>query len=136
MPQTSLRRALSAGALYFAVVFAAGFALGAIRGLVIAPAIGETAAVAIELPIILAISWMACHWIVARTAIAPTISARAIMGASAFTLLIAAEALLALGLGRSLTEHLATYRDAASLLGLTGQLAFAAFPLLQRLLRS
>ena len=48
-----------------------------------------------------------------------------------FGLLMAAElAVSVLTFGRSLGDHLATYHTAAGLLGLAGQLVFAAFPLL------
>lgn len=132
MQDTSLRRAITAGVLYVAIVFAAGFVLGAIRGLVIAPAIGETAAIAIEIPIILAISWVVCRAITTRLALPPTRFARVTMGAVAFALLMVAEFLLALAFGRTPAEHFASYRGGASMLGLAGQMAFAALPLLQR----
>ena len=55
------------------------------------------------------------------------------MGAIAFTLLLITEALLALSLGGlSLTEHLARYATLPVMLGLAGQLAFAAFPMIRR----
>jgi hypothetical protein len=49
---------------YFAVVFGMGFLLGTLRVLHIAPRLGEEFAVLIELPLMLAISWVACSWII------------------------------------------------------------------------
>lgn len=44
-------RAAIAGLAYFAVVFAAGFALGVLRVLFAMPILGETVAVLFELPV-------------------------------------------------------------------------------------
>jgi hypothetical protein len=49
--------ALSLGLRYSVGVFAIAFALGTIRTLWLAPAIGAIAAVAMEVPLILAVSW-------------------------------------------------------------------------------
>jgi hypothetical protein len=55
------------------------------------------------------------------------------MGATAFVLLILGEASLSLWLaGRTMAEHLALYAEPTHLIGLAGQMAFAAFPLLRR----
>jgi hypothetical protein len=43
---------------YFVTVFAFAFAMGVARTLVIAPLIGTTAAVLVEVPILLAASWV------------------------------------------------------------------------------
>jgi hypothetical protein len=119
-----------AGAMYFGAVFAAGFALGVLRTTVLTPAIGRLAAVAVELPIILAIAWIACGAVLRRITL--TRPEAAGMGAVAFVLLMAAEAALSLLLtGRSLAEHFALYARPAYLLGLAGQLAFASFPLVR-----
>lgn len=122
-----------AGAAYFAIVFAAGFALGTIRALLIGPAIGETAAVAVELPLMLAISWLACGWVLARIVVAGTLGARLAMGGWAFGMLMAAEVgVSTLFMDRSLAQHIAHYGTAPALLGLAGQIAFASFPLFSR----
>jgi hypothetical protein len=126
-------RAALAGLSYFALVFAAGFVLGVVRVLVLLPRSNETVAVLIELPIILAISWAVCRWLVARFRVRGAIPVRLAMGGLAFGLLMLAETgLSVLGFGRSLAEHLAHYRSLPALLGLLGQLAFAAFPALQK----
>jgi ABC-type polysaccharide/polyol phosphate export permease len=55
------------------------------------------------------------------------------MGALAFALLMLAElALSMLAFGRSVSAHLALYRELPALLGLAGQIAFATFPVMVR----
>ena len=56
---------------YFAAVFALGFALGVMRSLVVAPLTGETAAVAVELPVMIAASWIVCARLLTRFRLAP-----------------------------------------------------------------
>ena len=123
-----------AGGIYTLLVFAFAFAfaLGVLRVLLIAPRIGELAAVAIEVPVMLAIAWPICARLVRSFALGPG-SARAAMGASAFVLLMALEWALALLLfKRSVAQTIAGYGTAAGLLGLAGQVGFALLPFLQR----
>jgi hypothetical protein len=128
-------RIISAAAIYFALVFAAGFALGTLRVLILAPAIGALPAVAAELPLMLALSWLACGAALARAfpRTAPGFGARAGVGALAFAFLMIAEAGLAIGLGgESGGAYLKRLSAPEGLLGLAGQIAFAAFPLMRR----
>jgi hypothetical protein len=126
-------RAIRAGLGYVAVVFALGFALGTLRVLVIAPRLGETGAVVIELPAMLAASWAACRALVRRFAVPSATAPLLAMGGLAFAALLALEAAVGvLGFGRTLAEHLATYRAPGAQLGLAAQLAFAAMPLVVR----
>lgn len=124
--------ALKAGAAYFAVVFALGFALGVLRTLVLARHLGETASVLLELPFMLGASWIACGWALDRFAVPRPWRHRLAMGGVAFALLMSAELGVAmLALDRSPIEHARSYRSWPAGLGLTAQLAFAAFPLLR-----
>ena len=124
--------ALKAGLSYFAAVFAAGFLLGVARTLLIAPRTGDLAAVALELPLILAVSWVACGWAVRRHDVAGKSGARLVMAVTSFILLMAAElAVSTLIAGRGLDQHFALYRTAPVLLGLCGQLVYAALPLIR-----
>jgi hypothetical protein len=126
------RVALRAGAAYFAVVFAAGFVLGMVRVLVLLPRLGEAVAVAVEIPVMLSLCWVAARWLVARFAVAPRLGPRLIMGGVAFALLMLAEAAVSvLVLGRGLAEHLGYYRAVPGLMGLAGQVASALFPAIQ-----
>ncbi|MBU8541432.1 hypothetical protein [Falsiroseomonas tokyonensis] len=128
--------ALQAGFCYFAVAFAVGFVLGTLRVLAIAPTLGEVASVALELPAMLAVSWVACRWLVRRFAVPARPGPRLAMGSIAFALLMLAELGVSIfAFGRSAAEHVATYRNAAAQLGLAAQLGFALLPLGQALLR-
>lgn len=127
----SWHRPAGLGGLYFGIVFAVGFALGTIRTLFLVPRIGETGAVAIELPILLIVAWIVCGRLLRGHRLTP--GQAAVMGVVAFVLLMAAEAGLSIALaGRTLSEHLALYREPAHWLGLSGQVAFALFPVLRR----
>jgi hypothetical protein len=129
-----MRNALKAGFFYFSIVFAAGFLLGTLRVLVLVPAVGETQAVLVETPVILALSWFVSASLVIRCRVAAKIGPRLVMGAAAFTLLMLAEAGLSiLAFGRSLAEHLASFGTSAGTIGLLGQIAYALFPALQLL---
>lgn len=128
-----MSRPVRAGLVYFAIVFAAGFALGTLRVLVAVPHIGELLAVLAELPLLLGVSWVACSYAIRRCDVGATFDARGTMGLVAFGVLMAAEFLLAsVGFGRSPAEHLSRYAEPAQALGLAGQMAFGAMPLFRR----
>ena len=124
-------RAAAAGILYFALVFAAGFALGAVRVGLVARALGDLAATLIELPIILALSWVACLTIIRRLGVEARIAARLSMGLVAFSLLILSEIALGIGLmSRSLEAQIEAMTAPPAILGLGGQAIFGLFPLI------
>jgi hypothetical protein len=119
---------------YFALVFAAGFMLGTCRVLLLQwqPAIGTAFSFA-EIPAMLWISWRACGWMLGAFDISERIAERMLIGLVAFTLLMAAEASLAvIAFDRTLTEHIESYRQPMVAAGLVAQIAFATFPVIQR----
>lgn len=122
--------ALAIGFRYFAGVFAVGFALGTIRTLWLAPAVGALAAVGIEVPIMVAASWWWARRLLARQELA--MAGRAVMGGSAFVWLMLAEFGLGLAFGQTPGAWLAGFATPAGLLGLAGQLGFAACPLIMK----
>ncbi len=126
-------RALKAGGAYFASVFAVGFMLGAVRVFLLEPRLGALGAVLTETPFILAASWFLCrHW-VHRFKVPPDNAARLVMGLCAFGLLLMAEFVLSrYGFGRAFSDQLAAYATPAGAAGLTGQVLFGLFPLLQK----
>jgi hypothetical protein len=124
--------AIKAGLLYFVIVFAAGFVLGTLRVIVLLPLIGEIAAVAFELPVMLVISWLACRRLATQFSVPARIPHRLAMGAAAFGLLMLAEfSLSAFLFNRSAAEYFALFLTASGLLGIGGQIAFGLFPILQ-----
>jgi hypothetical protein len=124
---------IGAGLAYFGIVLAVGFLFGGIRVLLLAPAFGELAAVIIELPVILAIAWIVCSWLLRNFGVPATLIHRFTMGGVAFVLLMIAEfALATLLFGNSLSEHLGSYRALHRTLGLAGQMTYGTFPIVQR----
>ncbi|MEQ1827129.1 MAG: hypothetical protein ABL921_14335 [Pirellula sp.] len=127
-----MSNALRAGTTYFALVFVVGFLLGTVRTLVLASSVGDFIAVAIELPVILAISWIVCKRVLLRYLVRPAFIERMVVGGSALLFLLGSEAILSVTLaGRSWMEHFGLYKTLPSLLGLFGQILFALFPLIQ-----
>ncbi len=121
--------AFRAGLFYFAIVFAAGFALGTLRVLVMIPRIGETAAVLAEMPVMLLICWRAARWILQGRARLSTAHLRILMGGSAFLLLMVAELLLSVtAFGRTPAQFASDLVRPLGLIGLAGQIAFGALP--------
>src|SRR5690349_7647726 len=105
---------LKAGAIYFALVFGAGFVLGAIRTLWVVPRVGTRLAELMEMPIMLVVTIVAARWIVRHFAIPYVSSARLGMGGIGLSLLLVAEFGLVPWLrGISIREYLAT-RDPVS----------------------
>ena len=100
---------LEAGALYFALVFAAGFVLGAIRTLWVVPRIGTRKAELLEMPIMLAVTIFAARWTVHRLNVPLATSARLGMGSVALLLMLVAEFGFVLRLRKlTLREYFAT----------------------------
>lgn len=129
VPRSDFERALVAGAYYFQIIFALGFILGTFRTLVLAPVGGETAAVLVELPIILGTAWLVARRLILRFKVTP--EHRLAMGAFALLLLLICEAVLSLYLfERTFSQHLAHYRTLPGALGLSGQCLFAVLPAL------
>ena len=133
----SITRSLCAGGVYFAGVFALGFALGMVRALMTAPAIGEFAAVLLEIPILLIASWFTAKWCVALFSVPPGGAERLTMGFVAFSLTMVAELALSVILfGQTVSEHVATYTHFIRLVGFAAQLVFAVIPYVQNEPRS
>jgi hypothetical protein len=107
-------RIFRSGLAYFALVFGAGFVLGAIRVPLLVPRLGVRVAELIEMPIMLVVIVLAARFIARRFSLARSISVRLGVGAVALGLLLAAELLLAfLFRGQSVGEYIAS-RDPVS----------------------
>jgi hypothetical protein len=99
--------AIKAGLAYFALVFGAGFVLGALRVSFLVPRFGERIAELGEMPLMFAVIVFAARFVTRRFAVARSIPAR-------LGLLLAAELLLAVVLQeRSLADYVAS-RDPVS----------------------
>jgi len=122
-------RALAGALVYALVVFAVGFAIGTLRVLVVEPRLGPVLSVAIEIPIMLAVSWLAAHPIVRRTG-AWEVFAAAKVGLVGVMALIALETLLGLAFGQPVFEQVAAYATMRGMLTLVGQAGFALMPVL------
>jgi hypothetical protein len=122
---------LKTGALYFAVVFAAGFALGTVRVLWLVPQVGERTAELTEAPIMLAVSVLAARWIVRHFAIPPAMAIRLGIGLVALALLLAMEFGLVLILrGLTVREYFAIRDPVSGFVYALSLVLFALLPLL------
>lgn len=105
---------LKAGVLYFALVFAVGFVLGANRTLWVVSRVGTRTAELMEMPIMLAVTIVAARWTVLRLSVPMMWSARLEIGCMALVLMLIAEFGFVLRIrGLSIKEYFAT-RDPVS----------------------
>jgi hypothetical protein len=117
--------------VYVATVFAAAFVLGTLRVLLVAPRLGELAAVTLEVPVVLGLSWLVAGRVMRRWPL-PRPDQRLAMGGLAFAVLMLGETILGITLfGRSLAGILAAMATLPGLVGLAGQLGFALVPALR-----
>ena len=125
-------RSLMAGVAYGTAALAIGIVLGVPRTLVLEPALGAPWAVVLELPVILAATWLLCRRLVGVSSVPRTVSARAVMGGVALVCLLAGEVVLFQQLsGRPPGDFLDALATLQGGLGLAGQVLFASWPLLQ-----
>jgi len=82
---------LQAGALYFGLVFGAGFVLGAIRTTWVEPRVGARRAELFEMPIMLVVTILAARWVVLGQKPPLGIVPRLEMGGVALLLMLIAE---------------------------------------------
>jgi hypothetical protein len=90
-----MTRALAAAALYFALVFAVGFILGPVRLLLLEPMVGNTIAVVIEAPFMLAAIVWAARYVSRRMELSLMQPDLLIMGCGAAVLVLLSD--LAIG---------------------------------------
>ena len=120
---------IRAGALYFAIVFGAGFVFGIVRQLVLIPRLGVMWAELAEMPLMLAVIVWAARWVVGRPGAPAGVGARAGIGLIALALLVCAELGLVLQLrGMSLAEYVAQREPVSGVVYLAMLAVFAAMP--------
>jgi hypothetical protein len=115
-----------AGLLYAVALFAIGFALALVRIPLLVPRIGETAAVLIELPLMLLAAWHVGRAIVRRAGLPH--NGRLLMGAVYLPTLLLFELLLGLALGGTAVTILSDWFHLPGPLGLAAQALAAFFP--------
>jgi hypothetical protein len=121
---------LKAGALYFGVVFGAGFALGTIRVLWAVPTFGTRVAELLESPVMLVVVIFAARWVVRRFSLPPTLAARLGTGFLALGFLLAAELTMVLAVRRlTLADYIAGRDPVAGTVYVLLLLLFAVMPL-------
>lgn len=126
---SKLTALLITAAVYFAIVFSFAFVMGIARGLVVAPRIGEAAAVFLEIPALLAVSWFVSRRLVRNRSF--TVWQLFLIGAIAFALTMICEAGLAdLIRGQSLAQWATDLIKPLGFVGLAGQIGFAFMPAL------
>jgi hypothetical protein len=118
------------GAIYFALVFGAGFVLGPIRILWLVPRVGERIAELIEAPIMLVVIVVVARWVVHRLGAAAPRAERLAVGLIALALLLIFEFAVVLGLrGLTVAEYVAGRDPVARVVYLVMLGLFAAMPL-------
>jgi hypothetical protein len=130
---TELLKVVGAGIAYTAVVYLFAFVAGAIRVMVVAPRVGTAAAVLLEVPVALGVSWWVSGWVTRLFRVSGDSRVRVGMGIVAFVLLMTIEASVALLVfGVSIEDYLRKFGEAAGLIGLAAQVGFAAVPWMRR----
>jgi len=122
---------LKAGALYFALVFGAGFVLGAVRVLWIVPRAGTRTAELMEMPFMLLVTILAAWWVVRRFSLPATPMIRLSAGFIALSFLLLADFTVVLAVRRlTVAQHLAGRDPVAGSVYILMLLVFAVMPLL------
>jgi hypothetical protein len=116
---------------YVIPVFAVAFVLGALRVTLVAPQVGPLLGVALELPVVLALSWVVAGRVLNRWP-QPALLPRLALGALAFAVLMLLELATALAFSQTPTQFLTAMTTPPGALGLTGQIGFGLIPLVRQ----
>lgn len=120
---------IKAGLAYFALVFGAGFVLGALRVTLLVPRLGERMAELSEMPLMFAVIVFAARFVIRRFTVPSSLAARLGTGLLALSLLLAAELLLAAVLqDRTLADYVAGRDPVSGSVYLAMLLLFALMP--------
>jgi len=124
-------RVAAAAALYFAIIFGAGFLLGPIRVLLLEPRVGTTISVLCEAPVLLIAMVMAARRVPGWVGLSSGLGALSAMGVGALALQQVADFAVGIGL-RGITpgEQLHYLATPGGLIHAALLLAFAAMPAL------
>lgn len=120
---------LGAGAMYFAIVFVIAFGFGVVRTLMLEPRIGETAAVALEVPLLIAAFVFAARFVLRRFQQIRGVGPLLLMGLIAVLLQQSAELGMVVLSGETLASHLAYLSTLPGRLYLSAVVVFTFAPL-------
>lgn len=124
---------MRAGALYFLVVFAAGWVLGPIRELWLIPRAGKLLAFGVEAVVMAVVIVLAAHRLTRKLPAPRERASRAVMALVAVTLLAIAEIVgVALVRGESLRDYVSELGTVPGVIFLALVLLFGAMPLFVR----
>lgn len=127
---------LQAVALYFLLVFGAGFVLGIGRVLFLVPLLGERTAELLEMPVMLVIIVIAARWIVLRWLDPPGPASALVTGFSAMGLVLLADLIVGISLRGMSPADVFSHRDPVSGAAYyTSLLLFAIMPAIVARLR-
>jgi hypothetical protein len=134
IPRSAPRpRIISTAALYFALVFMVGLALGPLRVLWIEPVLGPTIAVLCETPFLLAAIWFAARWTPRWSKLEGGSFSYLCVGLLALLFQQTADLAVGFGLrGMTLDEQLSFFRTPPGYIYAFNLLVFAFAPLLAR----
>jgi len=109
-----MKNTFRAGALYFAIVFGAGFILGPLRVFFLVPEVGTRIAELIEMPVMLIIIFFAARWVTHRFDLPVKSASRIMAGITALALMLLAEFSVVLKIrGLTISDYLSE-RDPVS----------------------
>jgi hypothetical protein len=109
-----MKNTFKAGALYFAIVFGAGFILGPLRVFFLVPEVGTRIAALLEIPVMLAVIYFSARLITGRFNLPVRGGSRIIAGITALTLMLLAEFSVVLKIqGLTISDYLSE-RDPVS----------------------
>jgi len=122
---------LKAGALYFALVFGAGFVLGTIRTLWIVPRFGARTAELMEMPIMFVIIVLAAPWVARHLHVPCTVATRLGVGLIALAFLLTMEFTVVLWLrGLTISEYIQQRDPVSGIVYIIMLGVFAVMPIL------
>jgi hypothetical protein len=122
---------LRAGAVYFALVFGAGFVLGTVRVLWVVGRVGTRTAELLEAPLMLAVTVLAARWVARRLGNRRTPSRLLAVGGLALALLLSCELTVVLWLqGMTIRQSVASRDPVGGAVYLAMLGVFAVMPAL------
>lgn len=128
-PRDLSMRILQAAALYFLVVFGAGFVLGIGRILVMVPLLGERTAELLEMPLMLGVIVATAAWLVRRRLEDGRLSSALAVGFIALGMVLMADLAVGIGLrGLSATEVFLDRDPVSGAVYYAALLCFAVMP--------